>query len=110
MNGRHDMVKSLIEAGAAMNILDASGNTPLLWASYKGHMRVVEYLWEDTNQKLRDNDGRTALHLAATAGMEEVVRWLIDMGADKEAKNRAGKTPLYYAARNGHEAVVGMLE
>ncbi|PNP60634.1 hypothetical protein FNYG_14637 [Fusarium nygamai] len=110
MNGNQSVVVSLLEAGAAIDILDAPGNTPLLWAAYKGHKDVVKYLWPDTNKKLRDNSGRTALHLAATAGMEEVVRLLIDeLGADKKAKNNAGRTPLHLAAASGHWDVVRLL-
>jgi ankyrin repeat protein len=64
MNGHLDVVRSLIEAGAAIDVLDASGKTPLLWAAYKGRLDVVEYLCQDANKKLRDQNGRAALHLA----------------------------------------------
>ncbi|KAM5353012.1 hypothetical protein ACJZ2D_017120 [Fusarium nematophilum] len=115
MNGHLEVVRSLIEAGAAADVLDASGNTPLLWAAYKGCEDVVQYLWQDVNKKLRDHNGRAALHLAATAGGVEVVKWLVkpgtdkDAGADKDAKDRFGRTPLHWAAGKGHEAVVRLL-
>lgn len=40
-----------------------------------------------------DNDGDTALHNACRGGHAEVVRYLIGLGAAKDALNRAGKTP-----------------
>ncbi|CAH0055787.1 unnamed protein product, partial [Clonostachys solani] len=98
MNGHLEVVKRLIEAGAALDVLDTSGNTPLFWAAYKGHRGIVGYLWQDANKKLRDHNGRTALHLAAIAGRAEVVSQLVELGADKEAKSRAGQTPLHFAA------------
>lgn len=42
--------------------------------------------------------GETALHIAAAAYRQDVVRKLIDMGADVHAKNRRGAQPLHAAA------------
>jgi ankyrin repeat protein len=38
--------------------------------------------------------GETALHSAASAGLNAVVRYLAERGADLNAKNRRGLTPL----------------
>lgn len=70
---------------------------PLHWASHKGHEDIVNYPWQDANTKLRDHSGRTALHLAAMAGMAEVVKRLVKAGDDKEAKDRGGRMPLHHA-------------
>ncbi|KAK1770501.1 ankyrin repeat-containing domain protein [Phialemonium atrogriseum] len=99
MNGCVDVVRSLIEAGATLDILDASGNTPLHLASQEGHKGVVEYLWQDSNKKLRDRNGWTALHLAL----------LVEKGAEIDAKDGYGKTPLHWAAKNGHKAIARLL-
>ncbi|KAL8336355.1 hypothetical protein RB601_000260 [Gaeumannomyces tritici] len=107
MGGHLDVVRQLIESGAALDVLDASGTTPLHWAAYNGHKDVVEYLWQDANKKLRDHYGRTVSHLAAVAGMAEVVQLL--GGVEKEAKDRQGQTPLHLAALKGHEAVARLL-
>lgn len=42
--------------------------------------------------------GDTALHVAAAAHREEIVRALLAAGADVAARNRLGATPLHYAA------------
>ena len=47
--------------------------------------------------------------MAASRGHEAVVRLLLEAGADKEAKNNGGWTPLIIAAMNGHEAIVRLL-
>eukprot|EP00658_Telonema_sp_P-2_P043614 TRINITY_DN3152_c0_g1_i22.p1 TRINITY_DN3152_c0_g1~~TRINITY_DN3152_c0_g1_i22.p1 ORF type:complete len:138 (-),score=29.64 TRINITY_DN3152_c0_g1_i22:150-563(-) len=58
-----------------------------------------------------DNDGVTALHLAAQNGHEAVVAQLSSMEAvDPAAVSNDGNwTALHLAAQNGHEAVVAQL-
>jgi len=51
----------------------------------------------------------TGLNLAAYFGAEAVVQLLLDQGAELEAKDSNGRTPLSRAAENGHEAVVKLL-
>ena len=41
-----------------------------------------------------DLDGNTPLHIAAMGGYDQMLRMLIDAGADVNATNRAGFTPL----------------
>ncbi|KHN95247.1 ankyrin repeat protein [Metarhizium album ARSEF 1941] len=115
-------------ACAAPDIQDPMGNAALHWAALKGHVSVVEYLYEDGAKQLRNKQGRTALHLAAMAGKEDVVRLLapspyeqnnvnIDTVAkaarrrlvDVEAGDFDGMTPLHMAAAKGHEGVVQYL-
>jgi hypothetical protein len=42
--------------------------------------------------------GDTALHIAAAAHREDLVRRFLDLGADLRARNRHGAEPLHYAA------------
>ena len=48
-------------------------------------------------------DARTALHMAAAAGQNASLEWLLDRGADFSISSRAGSTPLHLAAWNGHD-------
>ncbi|KAJ1473456.1 ankyrin repeat-containing domain protein, partial [Baffinella frigidus] len=43
----------------------------------------------------------TPLHQAVRHGHTEMVRLLLEEGADKDATNVQGETPLYWAAREG---------
>jgi ankyrin repeat protein len=52
----------------------------------------------------------TGLHLAAYFGLENVVRALLKDGVDLDSKDTYyGETPLWWAAVDGHEAVVKLL-
>ncbi|MEO6533877.1 MAG: ankyrin repeat domain-containing protein [Pseudolysinimonas sp.] len=54
------------------------------------------YFLDDIRHHLYAGD--TALHVAAAAHNEEVVRLLLAGGADAAGRNRRGATPLHYAA------------
>lgn len=57
-----------------------------------------------------DNDKRTALHWAASSGLSaEAIRALCDCGADLEARDASGWTPLMIAASAGRAEVVRQL-
>lgn len=49
---------------------------------------------------------RTALHMAASNEHFEVVRFLLDEGADIEAKCESGEMALHKASASGHVQVV----
>jgi ankyrin repeat protein len=53
--------------------------------------------------------GRTPLHVASYDGALEVVRLLLEYGADVEVKNNDGQTALQYAAERGHDEVLELL-
>jgi ankyrin repeat protein len=53
--------------------------------------------------------GRTALHVAAEVGREEVVALLVETGADVNAQTRYGWTALVEAILNGHTGIAEYL-
>jgi ankyrin repeat protein len=54
--------------------------------------------------------GYRPLHQAAVTGREDLVRMLLDAGADKTARCDRGKTPADYARERGHTAVAELLD
>lgn len=53
-----------------------------------------------------NDDGNTALHLAAKNGYLEVVMYLYDQGSNMNNTNKAGYNSLMLAAANGHLSIV----
>jgi len=58
---------------------------------------------------LADRDGTSALHLAAYHGHYDVVKLLLEKGADPNKKDDLG-TPLYHAIAQNHPEVVALLQ
>ncbi len=58
----------------------------------------------------KDNDGNTPLHDAANVGDIETVKALLYAGADWDAENQKGDTPLYLATLNRYEEIVNILK
>ncbi|EMD40798.1 hypothetical protein CERSUDRAFT_111383 [Gelatoporia subvermispora B] len=54
-------------------------------------------------------EGKTALHVAALKGNEELVRMLCDLGADYDLPDNDGNTPLHYASAWGNIPIVQLL-
>jgi ankyrin repeat protein len=59
-----------------------------------GMLAAVKYLVEEigTNPNVRDADGNTALHHAASRGDNEMIKYLVSKGADVTLVNRGGQT------------------
>jgi ankyrin repeat protein len=57
-------------------------------------LAAVKFLIEDlhTDVNVRDHEGNTALHNAASRGDNEMIEYLVSKGADVKAVNRAGQT------------------
>ncbi|XP_073246127.1 transient receptor potential cation channel subfamily A member 1-like [Porites lutea] len=102
----------LIKRGAHVQKKNCSGQSPLHYASRKGHARVLEVLLNDGGApvNLEDNDKATPLHAAAQAGQTQVIQKLVLYGADMSLRDNDGYTPFHLAAREGHvEAFKEML-
>lgn len=56
-----------------------------------------------------DNDGTTALHVAAAVGTVKTVGVLIDNGARLNDRDKLGRTPLHVATMNGRKEVLDVL-
>jgi ankyrin repeat protein len=106
--GDADSIRLLLEAGADPNIRNDAGATALLWAvDDLEKTRLLLKAGADANT--RSNDGRTAL-LSATgrAGSAEVVKLLLDHGANPSATAHSyrGPTTLLRQAADAGDAIV----
>ena len=56
-----------------------------------------------------DDEGQTALHIAATTNQDAIVEMLLDHGASVHTANRAGLTALHLAIRAGRKRMMELL-
>lgn len=77
---------------------------PLLAAARSGDAAAVRRLASEAPGRLDDagEDGRTPLMLAASAGAEEAVALLLELGADAARRDGQGRTAADLAFENGH--------
>ena len=109
--GALDVVKLLVIAGAGVCVAGEGGFTCLMRASLNGHTETVRYLLSlpEMDVTQADNNGNTALHMAASWKHAEVVQVLIDAGADVDNRNSDMQTPLHLASSEGTLDVVKLL-
>ncbi|WP_254229453.1 ankyrin repeat domain-containing protein [Wolbachia pipientis] len=62
-------------------------------------LRILSYLWENYRSSINDSFNRTPLHTAAFSANLQAIHYLCTHGAEIDAKDRGGKTPLHYAAQ-----------
>ena len=58
---------------------------------------MKEYVLSQKDVNARDKDGRTLLHYAANKGYLEIVRLLLEKGANINVQDNDGRTPLHEA-------------
>ncbi len=80
-DGRLDLVRNLLEAGANRNAKSDGDVTVLMWAAARGHAEVVKILLEsgaEPNAKTRR--GRTAIEIAMQENQDHVAALLRENG------------------------------
>lgn len=107
-------VKALLAAKALVNVRDYELWTPLHFAAYSQRdsaLEIVRVLIDaGADLSARTNNGRTALHLAASnSDGAEIVEYLIECGANKEAQDHNERTPIFSAVGKGSLEVLNIL-
>src|ERR671918_2084642 len=112
-NDDAEQVSLLIASGADIETEDpGTGATPLIIASYRGDVAVIETLFSagaDVNST--DRGGITPLMGAAQFGHAALISILLEAGADLETLSSSGyhQNALHFAAQKGHPEVVEAL-
>lgn len=111
VKGHIAAVRQLLASGADPNVPDIYGWTALMRAVYEEREEVVQAILEQPSVDLnaKNDQGATALHLAAVKGNAPLTRTLLLAGASPRARDRKGRTPALLAVAAGHEEVAELL-
>lgn len=94
ISGNKEALEQHIKAGSDLNEKDPfGGSSPLISAALFGQSEMAEMLI-DAGAKInfQNNDGSTALHVAAFFCRPDIVKILLEKDADKAIKNKYGAT------------------
>jgi hypothetical protein len=124
-NGYTDLIAKLINLSkftricqnlqpVMREVTNKMGLTQLYYFCWKGMassvVRMLEMRSIDVEGRLGGReDGGTCLMISAYHGRLDICRLLLDKGAQVEAKDSLGNTPLHYAANEGHVEIVRLL-
>jgi ankyrin repeat protein len=110
-NGHTSVVEFLFSKGADINARDSDGQTALMYASKRSFNETAAFLLKngaEVNVQSKKK-GITALILAAGWGNVELVRMLLEHGADPNLTDFFGRTAKILAQEMGKSAVVDLL-
>jgi hypothetical protein len=113
--GRVEILKMMLSAGADLKDTNRFGGTALIPAAHRGHVEAVKLLLATKIDKDHVNNlGWTALMEAVVLGdggpaHTEIVRLLMEAGANANIPDRDRITPLAHAKQRGYAEIVRIL-
>lgn len=115
--GYLEILKLAYAAGADPQLTNRFGGTALIPACERGHVEVVRYLLNETTVNVNhvNNLGWTCLLEAIIlsdggARHQEIVKMVLEHGADVNLADKDGVTPLQHAKRSGFREIQALLE
>lgn len=105
--GQVDLIRDLIKEGANVNAKDSSQSTPLKYAAARGKYEAVKELIE--NGANINEPYALILNAAMGSRDENIVALLLKNGANVNARDRTGRTPLMRAAENYGMGIIKLL-
>lgn len=93
-----DCLEYLLQLGESPNCKNSNKETPLHFAAYWEALNCLQLLLscEDIDINAQTDGGYTALHMAAMKERIDIIKCLIDSGADITLQCKKGKTFLEY--------------
>ncbi|RLN48934.1 hypothetical protein BBJ28_00003274 [Nothophytophthora sp. Chile5] len=112
-SGNSSIVKLLVDAKASLSATDSEGDTVLHTAAQTGNPEVLRLVLGACDHAVlsqRNYEGETALHIAAKLGYTGIVRELLTYGANTEAEDSQGRTPLILSILENRVECVQVLQ
>ncbi|XP_072292945.1 ankyrin repeat domain-containing protein 1 [Eucyclogobius newberryi] len=108
--GHTEVMKRLLDAGAALERTDKLEATAVHWACRGGSLPALQLLLDQGAKfTCRDTLQSTPLHVAVRTGHSECAEHLIHCGADVNARDRDGDTPMHDAVRINRFKLIKLL-
>ncbi|XP_046332501.2 ankyrin repeat and KH domain-containing protein 1-like [Haliotis rufescens] len=112
LRGHVEMVKYILSQKIVdINCRGMYGRTPLMFAATEGHRDVFDLVMsKGGNVSLVDTHGDNTLHLACLRGHAEMVKYILSQKiVDINGRGMYGRTPLMFAAIEGHKDVFDLV-
>ncbi|XP_040199692.1 cortactin-binding protein 2 isoform X1 [Rana temporaria] len=108
-NGHSDCVQLLLMSGAHVDATVSNGFTALCAAAAQGHAKCAEMLLAYNADINYADGGKSPLYLACTNRHFDLVKLLLDSGADRSTVTNNGWTPVHAAADSGNSDCLKLL-
>ena len=109
-------MRELVAAGSPLELGSSAGWTALRWAAMLCDVRIIKLLLDGKYEgkgaciNMQDNQGSTPLITVIVRGKEDVVRLLLERGADATLRCNDGRTALAIARGRNNATLVALLE
>uniref|UniRef100_A0A914QPT2 ANK_REP_REGION domain-containing protein n=1 Tax=Panagrolaimus davidi TaxID=227884 RepID=A0A914QPT2_9BILA len=94
-----------------ITVVDRHGQTPLHYAAYSGIAACLRVLLQrpECNVNAIDENGKTALHIACQRGKIDIIKLLVEAGADPNLSSMKSETPFALAMAEGNTKIIDAL-
>ena len=109
--GDTQIVRTLLQQGEDVNAAQSDGLTALHWAALNNDVEMAKLLLYAgaTVKPMTRVGGYTPLHLASRSGYSEVMRAMLDAGADPNKLTSTGVTAMHFAAQSDAPEAIRVL-
>ncbi|KAG9391473.1 Ankyrin repeats (3 copies) [Carpediemonas membranifera] len=108
-NGHTEAIKLLIDAGATLDLRNKKGCTALLLTCRGGHVESAQELLNAGANAAYHCSFGTCLTIATYNGLDDIIMLLLQSGADVNAAELGGLTPLHWAAKRNRVTCARLL-
>ena len=110
--GHTQTLETLLKIGADACTLDNKGSNAFMGVAFKGHQHVAKWLLKNTSCNVNHQNyaGQTALMMASLFGREDIIKLLLEHGANRSLKDNQGNTSVKLAQAQGLSRVVEIIQ
>ena len=109
--GNNQVLDTLVKNGADPCAVDDKGSNAFMGVAFRGHIETAKWLLKNTSCDVNHQNyaGQTALMMSSLFGHEEMIKMLLEHGADPQIEDFQGNTAASLAQGQGLTDVVEIL-